>query len=197
MRISTLLFLILLIQPCFADTIYFNDGRRFDNVEIKETVEGIWVGGILFEKSKIARVEKKEVVKTASYPPRESWLDKLRAMFKKKEENPVSNIDERIKSRAQVEKEKAQRINQEVKKKAQKIKLKEERAKQQWESEPSTFSLPGSDNNRMPDIKPDYHRRSSSSSTNSKPRNPSVADVINEDTGERMTTEEFNRRHPE
>jgi len=52
--------MILAVQVCFADIVYFKDGRTYEG-QAEEIEQGVWVDGILFEKDMIDRVEKRRV----------------------------------------------------------------------------------------------------------------------------------------
>jgi hypothetical protein len=86
-----LLILVLFANFSFADTVYFKDGRNLNNVETKETEKGLWVGGILFEESKIDKIDKKEIIKTHA-PPKTESLEKLTNIMVGVEVNDFSEI---------------------------------------------------------------------------------------------------------
>lgn len=148
MQKCLVLMLMIFVFPFIshADTAYFKDGRTLENIETKETEEGIWAGGILFEKSRIDKIEKQPVIKQSS-EVKESWLDKIIAYFKKKEKQESSQkvtsidaqkFDDRMKKQREEEKREAEIATQESLQRAREINRQEELHKQEMEKNNKT-----------------------------------------------------------
>ena len=120
--ILCIFFVFLLRAPSiFADLVYFKNGKVLGNVTTKEDEKGIWIYGVLFEKQEIDKIEQRPVVKA----PAHSQPDGSRR-------NPItspassSDINARIKKRAEEEKRRAELAARQAKEKASEAKRQEE-----------------------------------------------------------------------
>ena len=179
-------------QIIFADTIYFKDGNIYENGETKETTEGVWIDGLLFEKSRIDKIEKMPVIKqSVGNVSKDVWRDKLMSFWgwdKKKSVNQNKNfdesikkrsIDDKIKQRALEEKIRAEEITSNAKRRAAIIKQGEQSVENKKEA---SFTHPSFGNQKMADIKVSHHT------------SPGQELVQDANTGEVMTMDEADRR---
>ena len=111
----------VLAQSLFADTVYFKNGKILNNAATKEDEKGIWIEGVLFEKQGIAKIEQKPVVKVPPFPrPKESLQKPTTTSVSS------SDIDARIKQRAEKEKRNAARATQQTEQSSRETKHQEE-----------------------------------------------------------------------
>ena len=126
----------LCVPPIFADTVYFKNGNILNNAVTKKDKKGIWVDGVLFEKSDIDKIEQKSVVKTEPYSqPEGHWKNQ------KTSSASASDIDARIKKRVEEEKRNNELSAQQTQAKAREAKQQEENQASQWTKESFSSSL--------------------------------------------------------
>ena len=158
-QVVLMLFLLTLffsiVKPTYADTVYFKDGRSLDNAETKETDNGIWINGVLFEKKLINKIETKVVIKAKTAETHKTLTEKATDVVKKvsnvivqiqtetkakdKSEARSSDINKQIKKRVEQEKERA-RLADQIAKQRFKESQKEEDQQEMPYSMPKTTS---------------------------------------------------------
>ena len=123
---STIIFCFLISTNASADTIYFKNGQQYKNASTKETDQGIWIDGVLFDKKEIDKIEKAAVVKEkVTNVKKTGFTEKVKSVFDKTKSNVATSIkesenalDNRIKERIFKEK---MRAKEEDAKESQKI----------------------------------------------------------------------------
>ena len=120
--IPVLMIVFSLAASASADTIYFKNGQQYKNAVVKETDQGYWIDGVLFEKKEIDKIEKAAVVKEKiTYAKNKAFTGKIKSVFDKTKSTAASaakesesELDKRIKDR--IAKEKMRAKQEEIKK---------------------------------------------------------------------------------